>query len=213
MAPYGNPYKNPADPTAQSAGDQGPQGIHLHVGQQGAQRHIGEPTVCRHVHPTTAYLPEDARHGPAKHREFIALHAAFAHRRIIGAPRDGHGAPAHNQRDDEQMPVSFDGPVEGQPARAMRRELDKGVQQDGVSQVPGLQSCVVEQPRPALGRCLLIAKATGQLGLTAGLLGNNGPYKVPDGFTLMAMCPGQLMWLYSSGHTDTRTSVPLERGG
>jgi hypothetical protein len=73
----------------------------------------------------------------------------------------------------------------------MSRELDKRLQEDGSRQVPGLQPFVVEQPRQALGRCLLIPKAAGQLGLTAGLLVNNGLHKIPDGFALMAMCPGQ----------------------
>jgi hypothetical protein len=72
----------------------------------------------------------------------------------------------------------------------MGRELDKRLQEDSVSQVPGLQPCVVEQPRQALGRRLLIPKAAGQLGLTAGLLVHNGLHKVPDALALMAMCPG-----------------------
>jgi hypothetical protein len=126
-----------------------------------------------------------------QHREFIALHAAFEHRSVIGPPIDGHGASAHNQRDDQQVLVRFDGPVDGQPDGAMGRELDEGLQEDGVSQVPGLQSFVMEQPRQALGCRLLIAKAAGQLGLTAGLLVNKGLDKVPDGFALMAMGPEQ----------------------
>jgi hypothetical protein len=73
----------------------------------------------------------------------------------------------------------------------VRRELDEGLQEDGVSQVPGFQALVMEQPRQAFGRRLLIAKAAGQLGLTASLLVNDGRYKVPDGFALMALCPGQ----------------------
>ena len=70
-------------------------------------------------------------------------------------------------------------------------KLDEGLQEDGVSQVPWLQPCVVEQPRQALGRRLLIAKAAGQLSLAAGLLVNDRVHKVPDGFALMAMGPGQ----------------------
>jgi len=73
----------------------------------------------------------------------------------------------------------------------MGRELDEGLQEDSVSQVPWLQPFVVEQPRQALGRRLLMAKAAGQLSLAAGLLVNDRVYKVPDGFALMAMCPGQ----------------------
>ena len=73
----------------------------------------------------------------------------------------------------------------------MRRELDKCLQEDGLRQVPGLQPFVVEQPRPALGRRLLLPKAAGQLGLTAGLLVKNGWHKIPDGLALMAMGPGQ----------------------
>ena len=73
----------------------------------------------------------------------------------------------------------------------MGRELDERLQQDGVRQVPGLQSFIVEQPRLAPGRGLRIAKAAGQLGLTARLLVNHGLHKVPDAFALMAMCPGQ----------------------
>jgi hypothetical protein len=89
------------------------------------------------------------------------------------------------------MLLPFDSPVNGQPDWTMGRELDEGLQEDGVSQVPWLQPCVVEQPRQALGRRLLIPKAAGQLGLTAGLLSNNGLDKAPDGFALMPMCPGQ----------------------
>src|SRR5262249_55226044 len=122
---------------------------------------------------------------------FIALHAAFAHRGVIGPPRDGHGAPAHEQRSNPQVRVPFDGPGNGQPAGAVGRELDEGLQEDGGSQGPGLQPFVVEQPRPALGRRLLMPKAAGPWGLTAGLLGNNSRYKVPDALALMAMCPGQ----------------------
>ena len=73
----------------------------------------------------------------------------------------------------------------------MHREMDEGLQEDSVSQVPGLQPFVVEQPRQALGRRLLIPKAAGQLDLTASLLVNKGLHKVSDGFALMAMCPGQ----------------------
>jgi len=49
----------------------------------------------------------------------------------------------------------------------------------------------MKQPRQALGRRLLIPKATGQLGLTAGLLVKDRPHKISDGFALMAMCPRQ----------------------
>jgi hypothetical protein len=73
----------------------------------------------------------------------------------------------------------------------MSRELDQRLQEDGIRPVPGLEPFVVEQPRQALGRRLLIPKAAGQLGLTAGLLVNNGLHNIPDGFALMAMGPGQ----------------------
>ena len=43
----------------------------------------------------------------------------------------------------------FDGPVDGQPDWPMGRELDEGLQEDSVRQVPRLQPCVVEQPRQA----------------------------------------------------------------
>ena len=70
-------------------------------------------------------------------------------------------------------------------------ELDKGFQEHRIGQVPRLQALVVQQARQPLRGGFLLAKATGQLGLTAGLLVNNGLDKVPDGFALMAMCPGQ----------------------
>jgi hypothetical protein len=87
--------------------------------------------------------------------------------------------------------LAFDSPVDGQSDWAMGRELDERLEQYRIRQMARLQLCVVEQPRQALGRRLLIAKAAGQLGLTAGLLVNNGLDKVPDGFALMAMGPGQ----------------------
>jgi len=164
---------------------------HLQVGQQREQRYIGEATIGRHADSTAPYLPDNARHRPANHRELIALHAAFEHCCVISAPIDGHGASTHNQRDDQQVLLPFDGPVDGQPDGTMGRELDKRLQEDGISQVPWLQPFVVEQPRQALRRRLLIPKAASQLGLTAGLLVKNGLHKVPDGFALMAMGPGQ----------------------
>jgi hypothetical protein len=69
--------------------------------------------------------------------------------------------------------------------------VDEGVHEDRVRQVPQLQACIVEQARPPLRRGVLLAKATRQLGVTAGLLVKNGLHKVPHGFALMAMCPGQ----------------------
>jgi hypothetical protein len=73
----------------------------------------------------------------------------------------------------------FDGPVDGQSDWTVGRELNEGLQEDGVSQVPWLQPLVVEQARQPLGRGFLIAKTAGQLGLTAGLLVNDRPHK-PD---------------------------------
>jgi hypothetical protein len=55
----------------------------------------------------------------------------------------------------------------------MRRKLDESLQQDGVCQVPWLQTLVMEQARQPLRRSFLFAKVTSQLGLTAGLPGNN----------------------------------------
>ena len=75
----------------------------------------------------------------------------------------------------------------------MGRELDERLEQHRIRQMVRCQLCVVEPPRQALGRSLLIAKAAGQLGLAAGLLVANGLDKVSDAFALMAMCPGQHM--------------------
>jgi hypothetical protein len=72
----------------------------------------------------------------------------------------------------------------------MSRELDEGLQADSVSQRPWLQPFVMKQPRQALSRRRL-PKAAGQLGLTAGLLINNGRHKGPEAFALMTVCPGQ----------------------
>jgi len=98
---------------------------HPQVGQQGEQRHIGEAPICRDPHATASDLPDDARHGSANHREFIALHTTFEYPRIIGAPGDRHGTPAHDERDDQQVLVPFDRPIDGQPDGAMRREWDE----------------------------------------------------------------------------------------
>jgi hypothetical protein len=73
----------------------------------------------------------------------------------------------------------------------MGRELDEGLQEHRIGQVPWLQALIVQQARQPLRRGFLIAKAASQLGLTAGLLVNKGLHKVPNGFALMAMCPGQ----------------------
>jgi len=40
--------------------------------------------------------------------------------------------------------LPFDGPVDGQPDGAMRRELNEGLQEDGISQGSGLKPCVME---------------------------------------------------------------------
>ena len=55
----------------------------------------------------------------------------------------------------------------------MGRELDEGLQEHRLGQVPRLQALVVQQARQPLRRGFLIAKAASQLGLTAGLLDNN----------------------------------------
>jgi hypothetical protein len=164
---------------------------HPQGGQQGKERDIGEASICCDPHPPASHFPDNARHGSAHHREFITLHTAFEHRGVIGAPVDGHGTPADNERDDEQMLVPFDRPVDGQPDGPMRRQLDEGWQEHGIRQMARLQPCIVQEPRQPLRRGFLIAKGAGQLGLTAGLLVNNGPDKIPDAFALMAMCPGQ----------------------
>ena len=164
---------------------------HPQVGQQREQRRIGEAPIRRDPHPTASDLADDARHGSANHRACIALHAAFEHRRIIGPPIEGYSAPAHNERDDQQMLVPFDRPVDGKAYWPMSRELDEGLQEHRIRQVAWLQPFVVEQPRQAFGRRFLIAKAAGQLGLAAGLLVNDRVYKVPNGFALMAMSPGR----------------------
>jgi hypothetical protein len=70
--------------------------------------------------------------------------------------------------------VSLNGPVEGQPAWPLGRELDEGLEEDGISQVPGFHALVRQQARQPLRRSFLIPKAAGQLDLTAGLLLNNG---------------------------------------
>jgi hypothetical protein len=159
--------------------------------QQCEQSHVGEAPVRRHTDPPTPDLPDDPRHCPANHRAFRALHTPFEHRRVIGPPVDGHGAPAHDERDDQQGLPPFDRPIDRQPDRALGRELDEGLQEHGIGQVPRLQTLVVQQTRQPLRRGVLLAKAARPLGLTAGLLGNNGLPKVPNGFALMAMCPGQ----------------------
>jgi hypothetical protein len=154
---------------------------------------------------------DDPRHSPANHRAFIALHAPFEHCRVIGVPIDGHGAPAHDERDDQQVLVPCNGPVDGQPDWPMGRELDERLEQHRIRHMARLQPCVMEQPRQALGRRLLMTKAAGQLGLTAGLLVNDGPHKVPDGVALMAMCPGQHLHdiiVETSGRSVLRSHNP-----
>ena len=113
------------------------------------------------------------------------------HRRVIGPPVDGHSAPARDERHDQQVLLPFDRPIDRQPDRAMGRELDESLQEHRISQVPRLQALIVQQARQPLRRGFLIAKAARQLSLTAGLLVDNGRHKVPNGFALMAMCPGQ----------------------
>jgi hypothetical protein len=73
----------------------------------------------------------------------------------------------------------------------MGRELEEGMQEPRIGQMPWLQALIVQQARQPLRRGFLIAKAARQLGLAAGLLVDNGLHKVPNGFALMAMCPGQ----------------------
>jgi hypothetical protein len=65
------------------------------------------------------------------------------------------------------------------------------VEQHRIGQVPRLQTRVMHQARQPLRGGFLMAKAAGQLGLTAGLLGDDCPHEIPDAFALMAMCPGQ----------------------
>jgi hypothetical protein len=96
--------------------------------------------------------------------EFRALQAAFAHRGILGPPIEGHGAPPHDQRDDQQGQVPCASPVNGQLDGTMSRGLNEGLQEDRLSQVPRLQALIVEQARQPLGGCFLIAKAPGPLG-------------------------------------------------
>jgi hypothetical protein len=59
--------------------------------------------------------------------------------------------------------VPFDGPGAGQPDGTMGRKRDKRLESPRIGQMSRLQPCVVEPPRPALGRGLLIATAACQL--------------------------------------------------
>lgn len=146
------------------------------------------PAVTRTRRGPTLRMPPC--HGPSNPRAFLAFHVACEHRRILSPPIDGYGASAREQRDDQQVLPPCESPVDGQPDWPRGRELDEGLQEGSVRQVPELQPCIMEPPRQALGRRLLIPKATGQLGSTASLLVKNGLHKVPDAFALRTMCPG-----------------------
>src|SRR5262249_49492284 len=77
---------------------------------------------------------------------------------------DGHGSPAHEQRDDQQGLRLFYSPSDNESEWTINREMDEDLQQDGVCQVPWLQTLIVEQARQPLRRRFLIAKMTSQLG-------------------------------------------------
>src|SRR5215510_6515285 len=86
---------------------------------------------------------------------------------------------------------SFNGPVDGQPHFAFRRQLPQRLGQHGIGQPVGRQPLVMQQARQAFDRCLLIAQAAGQRGLDTGLFLYNHAHKGRNPFELVAMCPGE----------------------
>src|SRR5262249_61881369 len=113
-------------------------------GQQCNAHPAADPRPPRPPPPPAPSLVEAPRHAPPNPREFIALHPTFEYRRIIGAPVDGHSPPAHDERDDQQVLVPFDRPIDGQPDGAMRRELDKGLEQHGIGAMAWLQPFIMD---------------------------------------------------------------------
>ncbi len=109
------------------------------------------------------------------------------------------------------MLVPLDRPAEGQPHWTVSGELREGLQENGIGEVPRLQALVMAQARQPFDSGFLLAKAAGQLRLAAGLLINNGPHEIPDGFALMAMGPGQHMHdiiIETSGRRVLRSRTP-----
>jgi hypothetical protein len=164
---------------------------HLQLRKQGEQGHIGKATVGRHPDPSASNHADHPAQDPPNPRQLIALHAPFQHRRVIRPPVDGYGSPTDNERDNQQVLIGFSRPVDGQPHGTLGGQLDEGLQQHGIGQVPWLKPLIVQQPRQAFGRGFLIAKVAGQLRLTARLLVNDRGNKVTQPFALMTVCPRQ----------------------
>jgi hypothetical protein len=89
------------------------------------------------------------------------------------------------------MLMPFNSPINGQADTALPGQLVKRLQQHRIGQMAGFQARVMEQARQAFAGSFLVAKASGQLSLTATLTFDDGGDKALKGFTLVTMCPRQ----------------------
>lgn len=159
--------------------------------QPGEQRDLGNAPIGGHAHPPRPHRAAHACQGAPAAGEFVTRPPAVPSRHRLGPPRDRHRPPADQEGAHQAVLVSCPRPVAGQPYWAVRRKLDAGVQEPRIGPGPRLQARMVEHARPPLGGSFLRAKATGQWGLTAGLLVHNGRHQGTNRVALMARCPRQ----------------------
>ena len=97
------------------------------LAEQGKQGHISKTPIRR---DDDAVLPNGlghTAHRTTDDRQFVAFHAPFSHRGVIGAPVNRYRATADNEGDHEQMLMRFNGPVNRQSHVTVLRELMQGL--------------------------------------------------------------------------------------
>ena len=84
------------------------------VFKQLRQLHIGKAAICCNAQTATAQTLLEAANDTLDDRHFITPHTSFQDLGRIGPPINRQGAPACHKRDNQQMMVAFNRPINGQ---------------------------------------------------------------------------------------------------
>ncbi|MDX2030716.1 MAG: recombinase family protein [Blastocatellia bacterium] len=123
--------------------------------------------------------------------EFVAPHPSLESGLIVGSPVDRHRPAPDDQRDDEQMLVILDRPIDRESDLACARQLFKRFPAKPFGEILGIEALIMDQPRQALRGGLLISLRTSEFGLIACLFFNDRRDKGRDGFDLVTVYPRQ----------------------
>src|SRR5215470_162437 len=146
---------------------------HAQLLEKRKQRLVCESAIGREPDATRFNVLKDQLERPFDHGAFIEMHPAFERILAVSAPVNRDGASTDDQRDDEQVLLTFGRPVDSKADFTERPDLAQSLMSNAFGQPFRREPFIVNESREPFAGRFLVALSAGQFRLAAGLFVKN----------------------------------------